>query len=275
MYARTSKDLELSARVKMLSEPVVCSERYLSVADGMGFSYHINSIEAPSISNLWYRNHWEANFIITGQGKLTDRTGGEEWSLAPGTIYVVGPNDPHTIEVTGDMRVASIFSPALQGDEEHDEEGSYPSVHPVDAKGRRMFVRHAGDLRAAGKEMIVANGTARTLRMLNKADDIGFSFSDVHFDAGATTDLWYKNHWEGNYIAAGRGTVNDLTTGESWELAPGLLYSVGPKDRHRITAETDLHILSVFCPPIQGDEQHDADGVLEASGPVPPGPPGY
>ena len=69
--------------------------------------------------------------------------------------------------------------------------------------------------------------------------------------------------------------MEDLTTGERWELAPGTLYNVGPKDRHRVTALTDLHILSVFCPALRGDEQHDADGALEPSGPVPPGPPGY
>ena len=36
-----------------------------------------------------------------------------------------------------------------------------------------------------------------------------------------------------------------------------------------------LHLVSVFCPPLRGDEQHDADGALAPSGPVPPGPPGY
>jgi L-ectoine synthase len=110
--------------------------------------------------------------------------------------------------------------------------------------------------------------------MLTKADDVGFGFSDVHLAAGAETVLWYKHHWEANHIVAGTGLVTDLATGRSWKLAPGVSYNVGPKDRHRLRADTDLHLLSVFCPPLEGPEQHDADGALTPSGPVPPGPEG-
>ncbi len=275
MFARTSKDLEAASRIKILPDTGIRSERYITAADGMGFSYHLNSAGANTITHCWYKHHWEANFVIAGQGKLTDKAEGETWSLGPGALYVVGPNDPHVLEVAEDMHVASVFCPALKGDEEHDENGAYAASGPIATTDRRMFVRREQDMRTEGREMVVANGMARTLRMLTKADDLGFSFSDVHFDAGATTDLWYKNHWEGNYIASGVGTVEDLTTGEIWNLESGFLYCVGPKDRHRVTAETDIHILSVFCPPLQGDEQHDTDGALEASGPIPSGPSGY
>jgi hypothetical protein len=52
-------------------------------------------------------------------------------------------------------------------------------------------------------------------------------------------------------------------------------YNVGPKDRHQVRADTALHLVSVFSPPLEGHEQHDADGALTPSGPVPPGPEGY
>ena len=49
---------------------------------------------------------------------------------------------------------------------------------------------------------------------------------------------------------------------------------VGPGDRHIVEAKTDLEVISVFCPALSGDEQHDGDGALSASGaPIPPGPP--
>ena len=51
--------------------------------------------------------------------------------------------------------------------------------------------------------------------MLTRADGVGFGFSDVHFAPGAETTLWYKHHWEANHIISGRGTVSDLTTGQS------------------------------------------------------------
>jgi len=50
---------------------------------------------------------------------------------------------------------------------------------------------------------------------------------------------------------------------------------VGPRDRHRVRAHADTHLLSVFCPPLMGNEQHDEDGTLAPRGPVPSGPLGY
>jgi L-ectoine synthase len=137
-----------------------------------------------------------------------------------------------------------------------------------------MFVRHADEMRAAGQELTVAGGQARTLRMLTQADEVGFSFSDVHTKAGSDATLWYKHHWEANHIVSGTGELTELATGKTWKIEPGMAYNVGPRDRHRLRALTDLHILSIFCPPLKGDEQHDADGALSPSGPVPPGPAG-
>ena len=113
-----------------------------------------------------------------------------------------------------------------------------------------MFVKRADEMRRAGREMIAANGQARTLRMLTKADGLGFGFSDVHLAEGAEAVLWYKHHWEANHIVSGTGAVTDLTTGQTWKLEPGMAYNVGPKDRHRVRARTGIHLLSVFCPPV-------------------------
>ncbi|MDA0703612.1 MAG: ectoine synthase [Proteobacteria bacterium] len=275
MFARTLDDAKAVGNVVKVNNGTGRSARYITAVDGMGFSYHLNWIAGGGSTELWYKNHWEANYIIEGTGKVTDLTTGESWALAPGSLYNVGPNDRHLFEVDVDERHASIFCPALVGRETHDADGAYSASGPVPRTKKRMFVRRADELRAAGKEMVVANGQARTIRMLTAADEMGFSFSDVHFDKGASTVLWYKNHWEANHIVEGSCRVEDLNTGESWTVEPGMLYNVGPKDRHRVTALTDLHYLSVFCPALRGDEQHDADGALEASGPVPPGPAGY
>ena len=98
----------------------------------------------------------------------------------------------------------------------------------------------------------------RSARFLTVDDGMGFSYHLNRCDADSAAHLWYKHHWESNHILSGTGRVEDLSTGESWELAPGMLYNVGPKDRHRVTAKTDIHLLSVFSPPLRGDEQHDA-----------------
>jgi L-ectoine synthase len=273
MFVRTVDDLTAAGMIKTVGTGTR-SARYLTAGDRMGFSYNDNRIAAGAALTFWYKHHWEANFILSGQGTVTDLTTGQTWPLELGVLYVVGPNDRHRIELTESTHLVSVFCPALRGDERHDADGAYSASGPVPRTDRRMFVKRADEMRRAGKEMTVANRQARTLRMLTRADDVGFGFSDVHLAAGAETVLWYKHHWEANHIVAGTGLVTDLATGRSWKLAPDVSYNVGPKDRHQLRADTDLHLLSVFCPPLEGPEQHDADGALTPTGPVPPGPEG-
>jgi L-ectoine synthase len=193
--------------------------------------------------------------------------------LEAGTLYTVGPNDRHRLQITEDSHYLSIFSPPLRGDEVFDPEGGYSSSGPIAPTDRRMFVKRVDEMVQAGQELSVADGRVRSLRMLTKTDAVGFGFSDVHMAAGAEAVLWYKHHWEANHVISGSGTVTEFGTGRSWKLEPSTSYTVGPEDRHRLQADTDLHVVSIFCPPLVGNEQHDADGSVPPSGPVPPGPP--
>ena len=272
MFVRSFEDRQAAGMVKLLVNNTTQSARFLTAADGLGFSYNENRIGNGSDINLWYKHHWEANYIISGKGEVTDLTSGQKWALAPGVLYVVGPNDRHRFHIVGAERHVSVFCPPLKGDERHDADGAYAASGPVPRTGQRMFVRRADEMRAAGQELVVANGKARSIRMLTQSDNVGFSLSDVRLTAGAEATLWYKHHWEANHIIAGTAEVTDLTAGQSWQLASGMAYYVGPKDRHKLRAVTDVHLLSIFCPPLRGDEQHDADGSLAPSGPVPPGP---
>lgn len=275
MFIRKLEELLGTDRYKVLLDGALRCARYLTAAEGMGFSLHVNRAKPCPPMTLWYKNHWEANYIISGVINVTNLETDHTWKVGPGDLYQVGPNDRHHFEVVEEEHHLSIFCPALTGHETHDADGAYSPSGPIPETDQRMFLRRIDDLRAAGKEIVVANGQARTLRALTQSDGLGISFSDVNLAAGASTVLWYKNHWECNYIVSGTGRVEDLNTGESWELEADMAYNVGPKDRHRLSADTDLHIASVFCPPLAGNEQHDADGALEPSGPVPPGPPGY
>jgi L-ectoine synthase len=202
---------------------------------------------------------------------LRDLTSGESWVLESGVLCVVGPNDRHRFRVTEDEHHVSIFCPPLRGDERHDRDGAYEASGSGPKTDRRMLKR-ADEMRAASKEMVVANGQARTIRLLTQAEDVGFGLSEVQVDAGAEIVLWYKHHWEANHILIGTGDVTDRTSGRSWKLQPGMAYNVGPRDRHRLHARTDLHLLIVFSPALKGDEQHDEAGTLPPSGPVSPGP---
>lgn len=275
MFVRTMDDVAQAGRVISLLNGAVKSARYITAADQIGFSYHVMSAGAGYSATLWYKHHWEANYIIEGSGSVEDLTTGQSWPIEPGVLYVVGPNDRHRIRATDAIRIVSVWCPALHGDEQIDPEGGVPATGPVPQTDQRMFVKRTDEMRSAGEEMTLGGGQIRTLRLLTKADGTGFGFSDVHFAPGAENVLWYKHHWELNHILSGSGEVSDLTTGESWRLEPGTAYNVGPKDRHRVRAFTEIHLLSVFSPPLMGDERHDADGAFPPTGPVPPGPPDY
>jgi L-ectoine synthase len=273
MFVRTLEEVAAAGRVFNLLHDHVRSARFINAGEGLGFSYNYSRVRAVADETLWYKNHWEANYIISGRGEVTDLTTGQSWPMEAGVLYVVGPNDRHRWHILEDERHVSIFCPPLRGDERHDEDGSFAANGPRPQTDRRMFVKHAGQMRAAGEEISVAKGQARTLRMLTTSDDVGFGFSDVHLDAGAEATLWYRHHWVANHVISGTGEVTDLATGQSWRLEPETAYIVGPKDRHRVRAHTEIHAVSIISPPLNGDERHDAEGTLPPSGPVPAGPP--
>ncbi len=275
MFVRTLDELESLGRIRFPADASFRSARFLTAADGMGFSYNENKVKKGTDHTVWLKNHWEANYIVSGKGEVTDLTSGEKWPLEAGVLYVVGPNDRHWLHLTEDECHVSIFCPPLTGTERFDADGSYEASGPIEKTDRRMFVKRADEMHRAGDELVLAEGKARALRMLTKADDVGFGLSDVHIDAGAEETFWYKNHWQANHVISGFGDVTDLASGQTWALEPSVAYNVGPKDRHLVRAQTDMHVLSVFSPALIGNELHDEAGSLAQSGPVPTGPPGY
>lgn len=268
MFVRTLDELERLGRIKFPSDASFRSARFLTAADGMGFSYNENKVKGGTDLTVWLKHHWEANYIVSGRGEVTDFTRDKTWPLEAGVLYVVGPNDRHRLHLTEDECHVSIFCPPLTGEERFDSDGSYEASGPIEKTDRRMFVKRADEMRRAEGEMVVADGRVRIQRMLTKADGIGFGLSDVRLAAGAELTHWYKHHRQANHILSGSGDVTDMTTGETWELGPSTSYNVGPEDRHHLRVRTDMHLLSIVCPPLVGDEQYDKDGGLAASGPV-------
>ena len=273
MLVKTIEALRSQGGEVVLNDGQVKVVRFLTKRDGLGVAMSDVRPRAGTETVLWYKHHWEANYIVSGRGTVTNVGTGESWVLSAGTIYTVGPHDQHRLDLDEDTHILSIFNPALVGDEKHDEDGAYaPSGEVLPGRGT-MFVKTLEGLRAAGREKVVAGGSARSIRILLQEDNVGFTLSDVNLKAGNKNTLWYKHHWEANYILQGSGEVSDLTTGESWPMQPGMMYIVGPTDRHSMHAHTDLHLISIFNPPLQGDELHDDEGTLSPSGPLPPGLP--
>ena len=104
-----------------------CSRRLISKTDNMGFSMHDTIIKAGTETLIWYKNHLEAVYCISGDGSIEDLDAGVTHQITPGVLYALDKHDRHILRGgTRDMRLVCVFNPALRGDEVHDADGSYP-----------------------------------------------------------------------------------------------------------------------------------------------------
>ncbi|MBF9052544.1 L-ectoine synthase [Roseobacter sp. HKCCD9010] len=102
------------------------SRRFLLERDGMGFTLAETTIPAGVDITLAYQNHLEACFCVEGEGLVKDLATGDEYPLREGVMYALDNNDEHRIVSIKDIRLISVFTPALTGHERHDltEEGA-------------------------------------------------------------------------------------------------------------------------------------------------------
>src|SRR5215472_13277656 len=92
-----------------------------------------------------------------------------------------------------------------------------------------MLIRTMQELEFQGRVVSISHGKSTAVRLLTKADGLHFSISEARAQKAGQADLWYKHHWEANYVRAGRATLVDRTSGQRWALEPGVLYCVDRK----------------------------------------------
>ena len=109
------------------SGPGWSSVRLLTRNDALGFSVNDTLITAGATLELEYKHHLEACYCISGRGKITDHNSGQTHEIFPGVLYALDQNDRHTVmaETGEDLRLISVFNPALVGTEVHGADGSY------------------------------------------------------------------------------------------------------------------------------------------------------
>jgi L-ectoine synthase len=92
----------------------------------MGFSLHVTTIHAGTITPMWYRNHLEAVLCIQGEGEIETADDGKVHPIRPGVMYALDQNDKHTLRARTTMKMVCVFNPPLIGKEVHGEDGAYP-----------------------------------------------------------------------------------------------------------------------------------------------------
>lgn len=106
-------------------------------------------------------------------------------------------------------------------------------------------------------------GNGLSYRFVTQSDNLGFTLAHTIVRAGTTSRLEYREHLEACYCIAGRGAI-ETEDGEVKErLTPGTLYALDQHDRHLLIADedVDLELVSVFNPPLVGQEAHRLDAL--------------
>jgi L-ectoine synthase len=102
------------------------STRMILKEDNMDFSFHITTIYANTETHIWYQNHLESVYCMSGEGEIETLADGKVYPIKPGTLYVLDKHDEHLLRGTTEMKMACVFNPPLNGKETHDENGVYP-----------------------------------------------------------------------------------------------------------------------------------------------------
>lgn len=126
MIVRDFHDLKTGPRA--VSDARWTSVRMLLADDGMGFSFHITTLEAGSEHTFHYKNHFESVYCISGKGSITDLATGETHAIRPGVMYALDQHDRHTVRADSEMVLACCFNPPVTGTEVHQADGSYAAA---------------------------------------------------------------------------------------------------------------------------------------------------
>ena len=97
-------------------------------------------------------------------------------------------------------------------------------------------------------------------RAVLKSDNVGFALMKTIVDIGGAYRWHYKNHQEVCTCLSGHGFIKDLTDGSMHEIKEGDTYILDKHQPHEFTAMTKVVLISVFNPPLRGDETHDENG---------------
>lgn len=103
-----------------------------------------------------------------------------------------------------------------------------------------------------------------SLRVLIEKDNMGFSLHKTIIPKGGPYNWHYKNHLEACYCIKGSGIIKDLETNDRYEINVDTTYILDNHDNHTFEAIEDTVLISVFNPPVVGDEIHLIDGSYES-----------
>jgi L-ectoine synthase len=121
-----------------------------------------------------------------------------------------------------------------------------------------VIVRSSQQLQKTDRRIVTEKW--ESLRLLLKADNMGFSFHITTVYEGSIVPMQYVNHLESVYCISGEGQLEVPAEGKIYPIRPGTIYALDQHDKHVLHAFTELKLACVFNPPLNGKEVHDEQG---------------
>jgi L-ectoine synthase len=115
-------------------------------------------------------------------------------------------------------------------------------------------------VRSQSEARTVDWGNGLSHRYLLAADRMGFTICHTTVRPGTKSRLEYRRHLEACLCIRGKGSVV-TAEGVEYALTPGVMYALNEHDAHFLIADPDseLELISVFNPPLTGEERHSLD----------------
>lgn len=112
-----------------------------------------------------------------------------------------------------------------------------------------------------GTERDVNFTGGHSVRGLIMDDKMGFGICKTYIPKSETPHHWhYPEHLEACYCIKGKGILKDLTSGVEHLITPDVMYVLDNHDDHTFHPLEDTILISIFNPPLVGDEYHDENG---------------
>ncbi len=126
-----------------------------------------------------------------------------------------------------------------------------------------MKIINENDL--TGTERVVRGEGFVSLRYLLEKDCMGFSVHKTIIPIGGPYHWHYKNHLEACFCVSGSGVITNLAEPRiGYQIKPGTLYALDKNDDHSFEAFENTILISIFNPPVKGQEVHQEDGSYSA-----------
>lgn len=102
-----------------------------------------------------------------------------------------------------------------------------------------------------------------SFRAILEKDNMGFAMMKTIIPKGGPYFWHYKHHLEACYCVKGKAEITDLATGIKHLITPDVVYVLDKNDPHEFTAIEDTILISIFNPPLKGQEKHDKNGIYQ------------